>query len=39
MKILNWLMLLLGIKNELTDEAVNANVCDFSGQGRDKFGK
>lgn len=38
-KILNWFMLLLGAKSELTDEAVDAGICDFSGQGRDKYGK
>jgi hypothetical protein len=37
--ILNWFMLLLGAKSELTDEAVNEGICDFSGQGKDKFGK
>lgn len=37
--ILNWFMLLVGAKSELTDKAVDAGICDFSGQGRDKFGK
>ena len=37
--ILNWFMLLVGVKSELTDEAVNEGICDFSGQGRDKEGK
>ena len=36
--ILSWIALFLGAKNELTDEAVNAGICDFSGQGRDKYG-
>lgn len=39
MKILNWFMLLFGVKSKLTDEAVDVHVCDFSGQGRSKFGK
>lgn len=30
--IFNWLMLLVGAKSELTDEAVDAGICDFGGQ-------
>lgn len=37
--ILNWFMLLVGAKSELTDEAVNDGICDFGGQGRNEFGK
>lgn len=37
--ILNWFMLLVGAKSELTDEAVNGGICDFDGQGRNEFGK
>lgn len=37
--ILNWFMLLVGAKSELTDEAVMMGAVDFSGQGRDKSGK
>ena len=37
--ILNWFMLLLGAKSELTDEMVENGVVSFEGQGRDKFGK
>lgn len=37
--ILNWFMLIVGAKSELTDEAVNEGICDFSGQGRNEFGK
>ena len=37
--ILNWFMLLVGAKSELTDEAVNEAICDFGGQGRNKYGK
>ena len=37
--ILNWFMLLVGAKSELTDEAVNKGICDFGGQGRNEFGK
>jgi hypothetical protein len=36
--ILNWFMLLLGAKSELTDNAVSEKICDFSGQGRNEFG-
>lgn len=37
--ILNWFMLLLGEKSELTDEMVNEGVVSFEGQGRDEFGR
>lgn len=37
--ILNWFMLLVGAKSELTNEAVSEKLCDFSGQGRDEYGK
>lgn len=35
----DWLFTLLGIKNKSTDKAVDDNICDFSGQGRDKYGR
>ena len=38
-KIFNWFCLFIGAKSELTDEMVKAGVLDFSGQGRDKYGK
>lgn len=38
-KILNWFMLLVGAKSELTYEAVNEEICNFGGQGRNEFGK
>ena len=37
--ILNWFMLLVGAKGELTNDAVSEKLCDFSGQGRDEYGK
>lgn len=37
--ILNWFVLLVGAKSELTNEAVSEKLCDFSGQGRDEYGK
>ena len=37
--IFNWLRLLVGGKSELTDEMVRDGVLDFSGQGRDAYGK
>lgn len=37
--IFNWLRLLVGGKSELTDEMVREGVLDFSGQGRDAYGK
>ncbi len=30
--VFNWFMLFVGAKSELTDEAVSAGICDFSGQ-------
>ena len=38
-KIFNWLMFVLGAKNELAISAVEEGICDFSGQGRNVFGK
>ena len=35
---LNWFMLLVVAKSELTNEAVNDGVCDFGGQGRNECG-
>ena len=37
--ILNWFMLLIGEKSGLTDEAVNEEICNFGGQGRNEYGK
>ena len=37
--IFNWLRLLVGGKSELTDEMVSEDVLDFSGQGRDRYGR
>lgn len=37
--IFNWLRLLVGGKSELTDEMVSKDVLDFSGQGRDRYGR
>jgi hypothetical protein len=43
MKILKTILSILaipfGVKNKLTDEMVDENVCDFSGQGKNKYGK
>ena len=36
--ITNWIIFLLTGKGEIANEAVNAEICDFSGQGRDKYG-
>jgi hypothetical protein len=37
--VLNWFMLLVGAKSELTDEAVKEGICDFSGQGKSARGR
>lgn len=34
-KFMNWLMMVLISRS---NEAVDAGICDFSGQGRDKYG-
>ena len=31
-KVINWLMLLVGAKSELTDEAEKEGIVDFGGQ-------
>ena len=38
-KLLNLLFTLLGIKNSTTNKAVDDNLCNFNGQGRDKYGR
>lgn len=38
-RLFNLLLTLLGIKNPMTDEMVDDSICDFSGQGRDKYGR
>ena len=37
--ILNWFMFLLTGKGELAEEMVDEGLIDYSGQGRDKYGK
>lgn len=37
--IFNWFAFLLTGKGEIADEAVNAGLIDYSGQGRDEYGK
>lgn len=38
-KILNWIVMILMGKGSIADEAVDNEICDFSGQGRDKHGR
>lgn len=38
-KILNWIVLILTGKGSIADEGVDNDICDFSGQGRDKHGR
>lgn len=38
-KILQWFLFLLGCDCEMRREAVDEGLLDFSGQGRDKYGK
>ena len=37
--VFDWFVFLLTGKGELSNEAVLIGAVDFSGQGRDKFGK
>ena len=38
-KILNWILFVLTGKGSIADEGVDNDICDFSGQGRDKHGR
>lgn len=38
-KIFQELLFLLGFGGEVRKETVDADICDFSGQGRNKYGK
>ena len=38
-RILDWVLLLLGVGGRIADEAVDAGILDLSGQGRNKYGK
>ncbi len=38
-RIGDWLMFLLTGKGEIAKEAVDAGICDFSGQDREKYGR
>lgn len=37
-KFLNWLVFLFTGKGSVADNAVDAGICDFGGQGRDMYG-
>ena len=38
-KLLDVLMFILGLDCDMRREAVDKGICDFSGQGRNKYGK
>ena len=38
-RIGDWFVFLVGGKGTITDECVNLDLCDFSGQGRDRYGR
>ena len=38
-KILDFLMFVLGLDCDARRKSVNDGICDYSGQGRDKYGK
>lgn len=37
--LLNWFVFFLTGKGEIANEAIEAGLIDYSGQGRDKYGK
>ena len=37
--ILNWFLFVLTGRGELADEMIKAGLIDYSGQGRDEYGK
>ena len=39
LKCLDVLMFILGLDCDMHRKAVDEGLCDFSGQGRDKYGK
>ena len=39
LKCLGVLMFILGLDCDMRRKAVDEGLCDFSGQGRDKYGK
>lgn len=38
-RIIEWITFLLTGKGKIADEGVDAGVLDYSGQGRDKYGR
>lgn len=38
-KIIDTVAFLFGIRSDIRDNAVDNGLCDFSGQGRDKYGR
>lgn len=38
-RILNWFMFILTGKGPIADETIEEGLIDYSGQGRDKYGK
>lgn len=37
--LLNWIVFFLTCKGEISNEAIEAGLIDYSGQGRDKYGR
>lgn len=38
-RVADWFVLLITGKGSIADEAVDNDIVDYSGQGRDKYGK
>lgn len=38
-RVFAWLLFALTGRGSIADEAVDAGICDYSGQGRDSYGR
>ena len=38
-KVLDWIIFIMTGKGDLANEMIEAGVLDYSGQGRDKYGR
>ena len=38
-RILDWIVFFLTGTGKIAEESVDAGICDFSGQGKDRYGR
>ena len=38
-RILDWIIFIFTGQGAIAEESVDAGICDFSGQGRDRYGR